>query len=135
MSATAAAYFRHCSRHCCHSPRPRPCSRPPGWHGGHQQDSTPQTLGNVADTWRGPVPWSGPGLVTSVFGRGPGSVPTHGNQPLCHWHGGCLWCRTAHAHEIACGHSEEILCPVNDGGPVVAIFASLMALLGGGVKG
>ena len=80
----------------------------------------------------GPVPWSGPRLVTGIFGRGPGSVPTHGNQPLCHWHGGCIWCRTAHAHDIACGRSGERLCPVNDGGPVVAIFASLMALLGGG---
>ena len=38
-------------------------------------------------------------------------------------------------HDIACGPSGERLCPVNDGGPVVAIFASLMALLGGRGEG
>ena len=106
------------------------------------------------------MPWSGPGLFTGIFGRGqgaiwpslspctvinpilltyfgrgPGSIPTHGNQPLCHWHGGCRWCRTAHAHDIACGRSGERLCPVNDGGPVVAIFASLMALWAGRGEG
>ena len=36
---------------------------------------------------------------------------------------------------IACGPSGERLCPVNDGGPAVAIFASLMALLGGRGEG
>ena len=92
--ATAAGRSWHHSR-----PRPRPNSWPPARHGGCRWGSTPWPSGNAADAQHGPRPWSHPGLA-GIIGKGPGSTPTSGTQPLSPRHGGHLHCYTPYVHEM-----------------------------------